>query len=62
MKLSPLIKWALRQGLGTKRGAVAIEILEGPLGMLIDYSSKGQASEALGKIDDVVGQLREVIG
>jgi len=62
MKLNPVIKWALRQGLGGKRGAVVIGALEGVLGVFLDLSTQGKASEALAKIDDVVDQLRGVVG
>ena len=61
MKLPGWLKWALRQSLGTKRGEKAIEILSGPIGMMVDMSVNGQGSLALEKMDDAVGHLRGVI-
>jgi hypothetical protein len=61
MKLNSVIKWALRQGLGTKRGAVVIEMLEGPLGFFIDLSTQGKASQELGKLDEAVEALRGLV-
>ena len=61
MNLSKAAQWLIRQALGTKRGEMAIALLTGPVGMILDLASKGQATEALGKLDGVVDAVKGVI-
>ena len=62
MNLSKVAQWMIRQALGTKRGAMLIELLAGPLGVVIDLATQGRATEALAKLDGIVDSVREVIG
>jgi hypothetical protein len=62
MKLSKLAQWAIKQSLGTKRGEMAISLLSGFVGELLDMAAGGKISEALGQADKAVDAVREVIG
>ncbi len=40
MKIPGIARWALRQALGTARGALVIGLLEGPIGALLDTAEQ----------------------
>jgi hypothetical protein len=61
MNLSKAAKWILKQSLGTKRGEMAIALLSGPIGAILDLASAGKGTEALGKMDGVVDAVKNVI-
>lgn len=58
MNLSKLEKWALRQALGSKKGPLVIELLEGPVGAFINDVIQGRAVAALAKLDEAIEHLR----
>lgn len=60
MNLPWAVKWALRQGLGRKRGEVVIEVLEGPVGQIIDFALQGRAVAALAKVDEAIEHMRKI--
>ena len=59
MKLGKFVKWALQQGLGTKRGQLLTELLTGPLGVLIDLLAEGRPQKALEGLGSVTDALLE---
>lgn len=59
MKIPGWAKWALRQSLGTARGAMVIALLEGPIGALLDsVAFRGRGS---GELERITGQAQKAI-
>lgn len=56
MNIGKLGKWILRSIFGTARGNAIIEILEGPIGKLLDASLFDGKAEAT--INRLIGQAR----
>jgi hypothetical protein len=61
MNLSKVSRWLIRQALGSKRGDVVVAMLAGPIGSIIDMALSGRASDALSRLDEAFGALRDAI-
>lgn len=59
MKLGIFTRWALEQGLGVKRGQLVIELLSGPLGLLINHVADGRPQKALESLGGITDALLE---
>lgn len=66
MRLQSWAKWAIRQALGTARGAMVIALLEGPIGALLDtVVLRGRGTVELDRLtaqaQRVIDDINEVI-
>lgn len=62
MKIPQILRWMIRQSLGSKRGDLVLALLSGPLGELIDFALKGEVGRLFGRIDAVLDDVRAVLG
>lgn len=59
MNLPGWLKWALRRAIGTARGNVAISLLEGPIGALLD--SVAFRGRGTGELERITNQAQKAI-
>lgn len=66
MKINSIVRWAIKQSLGSARGAMVIALLEGPIGALLDtVALRGRGTIELERIEKqaqrVIDDINEVI-